>query len=141
MRKEKIVLSFVATLIGLAVAGVVFYFYETSKSIQQSGLKTVSTKPPSPTEAPSVFLTIDRPKDEEVVNQKIVTVSGKTTNSAVVAILTEGAERIVTPAANGDFSTTLPLNNGHNIIAIIAFARNAELVKLTKVVTYSTEEF
>lgn len=142
MGKEKAILSFIAVLIGLLVAGIAFYFYENSKAIPQSEeIKTVVTVSPSPTPKPSVFLTISKPTDEEVVQKRIITVSGKTTSDATVIVLTENAEQIITPTSNGDFSTTITIENGQNIIEITAIGPNREMVKAIRTVTFSTEEF
>jgi len=142
MGKEKVLLSFIAVLVGLLVAGVAFYFYENSKAIPpKDDIKTVATISPSPTPKPSVFLTIYKPTDEEVVQKKIITISGKTTNDATVIVLTENAEQIITPASNGDFSTTITIENGQNIIEITAIASNREMIKSIRTVTFSTEEF
>lgn len=141
MKKEKIIMSFTATLIGLLVAGIGFYLYESSNKVAPKATKTISVAPPLPTPKPVIFLSVDSPKDEEVVTQKVVTISGKTTPDAIVSIISKYHQDIITPSQNGDFSTTLNINDGQNIIEITAFAPNGESVKLTKIVTFSTEEF
>lgn len=139
---EKALLSFIAVLVGLLSAGVAFYFYENSKAIApKEEIKTVATISPSPTPKPSIFLTISKPADEEVVQKKIITISGKTTSGAIVIVLTENAENLLTPTSNGDFSTTITIENGQNIIEITAIAPNREMVKAIRTVTFSTEEF
>ena len=141
MKKEKVVLSFIATLIGLLVAGVAFYFYESSKTIPKSLVKTIAIVSESPTPKPSIFLTVDEPKDEDVVSKKVITLTGKTIPDAVVSIISEDYQDIITPAGNGDFSTTINITDGQNLIEITAIAPNGESAKLTKTVTFSTEEF
>jgi hypothetical protein len=141
MKTEKVLLSFIAVFVGLLVAGIAFYLYENTKTIPPSKIKTVSVVPPSPTLKPSIFLELDRPKDEEVVGKKIITISGQTTSSATIVVLTENAEQILTPASNGNFSTTINIENGQNLIEITAIAPNGEKVKITRTVTFSTEEF
>ena len=142
MGKEKALLSFIAVLVGLMSAGIAFYFYENSKAIPSTQeVKTILAVSPSPTSKPSIFLTISKPSDEEVVQKKIITISGKTTNDATVIVLTENAEQIITPTSNGDFSTTITIENGQNIIEITAIGPNREMVKAIRTVTFSTEEF
>lgn len=141
MKKEKVILSFIATLIGLAAAGVAFYFYESAKVIPPSAIKKISITTPSPTPKPSIFLTLDSPKDEEVVSKKTITISGKTIPDAVVFIITQNSQDAITPALNGDFSTTLNIEDGQNLIEIAAISANGEDVKVTRTVTFSTEEF
>jgi len=139
MKKEKVILSFIATLIGLMVAGGAFYFYESSKVPPK--IKTISIISPTPTPKPSIFLSLDRPKDEEVVSKKVITISGKTIPDSIVSIITENSQDIITPALNGDFSTTINVDDSQNLIEITAIAPNGESAKALRTVTFSTEEF
>lgn len=145
MKKEKIVLSFLAVLFGLLVAGGAFYLYQSTKVIPPSETKTISITPPSQvTKAPqnsSIFLAVDTPKDEEVIDRKTITISGKTIPEASIAIITASTDQVVTPARNGNFSTTAVLENGVNYIEILAIAPNGEEAKVTRTVTFSTEDF
>lgn len=141
MKAEKVILSFIAVLIGLLVAGAAFYFYESSKTVPSSTVKTISIASPSPTPKPSIFLNLDSPKDEEVVNKKVITISGKTIPKAIVSIITENSQDVITPALNGSFSTTLTIGDGQNFIEVTAISPNGEDVKVMRTVTFSTEEF
>jgi len=141
MKTEKLILSFIATLFGLLVAGVTFYLFQATKTITPSNTKTISFASPSPTPLPSIFLTVDRPKDEEVVTSKILIVSGRSTGNAVVIVMTDSFEDVITPSANGDFSTSVSINDGQNIVEITAIAPNGESTTIKKTVTYSQEEF
>ena len=96
---------------------------------------------PSPTPKPSIFLSLDRPKDEEVVSKKVVTLSGKTIPDAIISIILENSQDMITPALNGDFSTTVTLEDGQNLIEITAISQNGESTKALRTVTFSTEEF
>lgn len=141
MKTEKLILSFIATIFGLLVAGIVFYIFQATKTITPGNTKTISFTSPTPTPVPSVFLTVDRPKDEEVVNSKILVVSGKTTSNAVVIVITDSSEDVITPSLSGDFSTTVNLSEDQNVLEIIAIAPNGESIRIKKTVTYSQEEF
>ncbi|HSX40283.1 MAG TPA: hypothetical protein VLF68_01580 [Candidatus Saccharimonadales bacterium] len=140
MKKEKVVLSFVAVLAGLLVAAVAFYFYQRTKILPKN--QTISlTITPTPRPANALFLNIDNPKDEDVVSKKVVTVSGKTFPDATIAIITDTDQQVVTPTASGDFSTTVTIEDGANIIEVTAIAPTGEEIKQLKTVTYSTENF
>lgn len=141
MKKEKLILSFIATLLGLLVAGIAFYLFQAAKTVPNTATKTISFASPTSTPAPSISLTLDRPKDEEVVNSKILVVSGRTKSSAVVIIITDSSNEVVTPSANGDFSTTVNLDDGQNILEVISIAPNGESIASKKTITYSQEEF
>jgi hypothetical protein len=141
MKKEKLILSFVAIFFGLLVAGIAFYLFQTTKTIPNSNSKTISLISPSPTIPPSISLTLDQPKDEAVVDSKVLVVSGKTQSNAVVVITTDSSEDVVTPSENGGFSTTVNLDNGQNMLEVTSIAPNGESVTIKKTVTYSQEEF
>lgn len=141
MKTEKIVLSFIATLFGLLVAGIAFYFFQATKTVMPSDTKVISFTSPTLTPLPSIFLTLDRPKDEEVVTSKIMIISGKTSSSAVVVVMTDSREDVITPTSNGDFSTTVSIDDGQNIVEVTAIAPNGESTTVKKTVTYSQEEF
>jgi hypothetical protein len=140
MKNEKLILSIAAILFGLVVAGIAFFIFQTTKTVP-ANTKIVSIVSPSPTPLPSISLTLDRPKDEEVVNDKVLTVSGKTQSNAVVVVLTDSSEDVVSPSADGAFSTTVNLSDGQNMLEVSSIAPNGESVIIKKTVTYSQEEF
>ncbi len=141
MSKEKVVLSFIAVVVGILVTGVAFYLYQATKTIPASKIKTIKIFSPSPTPKPSIFLTIKTPEDEKVVSKKVVTVSGTTAKDATVVVLSPIDEDVIKPTSSGDFSTTINIDNGQNNIEITAISANGEETKITKTVTFSTEEF
>lgn len=141
MKKEKLILSFIATLLGLLAAGVAFYLFQAAKTVPSTTIKTTSFASPTPTPPPSISLTLDRPKDEEVVSSKVLVVSGKTASNAVVIVVTDSLDDVITPSSSGNFSTTINLDEGQNILDVISIAPNGESVRSTKTITYSQEEF
>jgi len=141
MKKEKIILSFTALLIGVAVAVASFYFYQTTRKVKSSEIKTIKINDTSPTPSSGLFLTIDTPQDEEVVSERTIKISGKTTPDASIVILTQESEEAAVPAKDGSFTTVINLSQDENIIEINAVGANGEIVKVKRVVLYSTESF
>lgn len=141
MKKEKIILSLIAALIGIVLAIGAFFIYQSTKKVNDSDIKKITIENPSPTPSSSVFVTIERPKDEEVVDDRIITISGKTVPDAKIVVLTESNEEAGVAANNGNFSTEITLDDGENIIEVSAIARNGEIAKAKLTVTYSTESF
>jgi len=141
MKKEKLILSLFAVLFGLLVAGSIFYFFQITKTSSNANTKTISFVSPSPTSTPAITLTLDAPKDEEVVGSKVLTVSGKTQSNAVVIVVTDSSEDVVTPLTNGTFTTTINLDNGQNTLEVFSIAPNGESISSKRTVTYSQEEF
>lgn len=141
MKTEKVILSFIAVLIGLLVAGVAFYLYQTTKVVDTPMPKKTATISPTPLPEDSLFLTIDKPGNEEVFERKSVTISGKTSPNATVIVSTSLTDEVLTASKNGSFTATTDIEDGQNVLEIIAIAPNGESMKETRVVTFSTEKF
>ena len=141
MKKEKIILSFIAALIGIVMAIAAFFLYQSTKKVDPSDIKKINIESPTPTPSSSVFITIEKPKDEEVTDERIITISGKTVPAAKIVILTESNEEAAVAASNGNFSTEITLDNGENLIEVSSIAKNGEIAKTKLTVTYSTETF
>ncbi|MEX2007337.1 MAG: hypothetical protein WD992_01050 [Candidatus Levyibacteriota bacterium] len=141
MKKERIVLAFIAGLIGLLVAGILFYIYESTKTVTTKAENNPVTTEAKKSTSLSVFLSISKPVDESVLGSKVVEVSGKTKPDATIIILTSLDEKVVAPTANGDFSTTVNIDDGQNLIEITAIAKDGQQQKILRTVTFSTEKF
>lgn len=141
MKTERIVLAFIAALIGLLVAGVLFFIYESTKNIPITKTESnpVATKQAEPKS--NIFLTVSKPVDESVVGSKVVEVTGKTKPDATIVILTPLDQKIVTPTSSGNFSTTVNIDSDQNIIEITAILKNGQQQKILRTVTFSTEKF
>lgn len=144
MKAEKVVLSFVAVLVGLIAAGIAFYLYQSTISIPTSKTKPIAIVP-SPTLAPlsdkNHLLQIDSPKDEAVFGKKLITVSGKTVSDAIITVSTEDSDEVVKPAGNGNFTLTQAIPDGTSIIQISAIFPDGTEKKVMRTVTFSTESF
>lgn len=141
MKKEKIVLAFIAAIIGLLVAGILFYIYESTKTVSLSKPQIANTTPKDLSSPSKIFLTISKPTDESVIETKVVQVSGKTKSDATVIVLTSLDEKVIAPSTDGNFATTVNIDNGQNLMEITAIAKTGEQIKVTRTVTFSTEKF
>ncbi len=141
MKQERVILSFIMVVIGLLVAGVAFYIYQGTKTIPVSKT-TVSVAAPTPTPiGASVYLNVNSPANESVVDNKTVTVSGKTTSDATIVIMTNSDQKVVKPSGQGDFSTTVIITSGANLIRVTAFGSDGQSETIQRTITYSTEDF
>lgn len=140
MKQERVILSFIMVVIGLLVAGVAFYFYQTTKVVNPNSTASAN---PTPTQTPksNMFLVINAPTNEEVVTNKTLVISGKTLPEATVVIVTNSDQLIVNPSSQGDFSTTITLENDQNLIRINALSSDGEITTVERTVTYSTNSF
>jgi hypothetical protein len=141
MKQERVILSFVMVLIGLLVAGALFYFYQSTKTVSPSTTTIVKNITPTPTPTAKVYLSLSQPSDEEVVNNKTLSINGKTNPNATVIIITNADQQIIQPSTQGDFSTTITLDNEQNLIEIRSILPTGETIVVHKTVTYSTEQF
>ena len=134
-------MSFIMVLIGLLVAGALFYFYQSTKKVSSSTTNIVNVITPTPTPKPTVYLSLNSPSDEEVVDNKTLSVGGKTNPDATIIIITASNQQVLQPSSQGDFSTTLTLDDGQNIIQIKSILPSGEITAAQRTVTYSTEDF
>ena len=141
MKQERVILSFVMVLIGLLVAGAAFYFYQSTKKVLPSKEISTNSVAPIPITNPTFYLTVNEPKDESISDKKTIKISGKTDPSATVVILTVSDQQIVQPSKQGDFSTTISIDNGTNYIKIQAITKTGEIQTIQRVVSYTTEDF
>lgn len=141
MKGEKIILLFFAVFIGLIVAGAAFYLYETSQTVSPATIRTIATISPSPTPGSSLLLSIDSPKDQSVVTNKIITVSGKTDPSATVIVSTATVDSVVSPSATGTFSLTITLPDSENQIRILSIDPSGAENEKTLTIGYQTQDF
>lgn len=141
MRKEKIILSIIAGTVGILVALGAFFFYQSTKTLRDSQIKKIVIDSPTPNPEKGLFLNITSPKDEEVVSNRTVKVSGKTVSNAKIVIIASSFEVAAVADRDGNFSTSVSLSENENILQIIAVSPDGENVKTERVVTYTTESF
>jgi len=141
MKQERVILSFIMVLIGLLVAGGLFYFYQSTKTVSPSTTGIVTRVTPIPTPKPKLYLSLNEPSDEQVANTKTLSISGKTNPDATLIIVTDSDQQIIQPSTQGDFSTTITLDDGQNLIEIRSILPTGETVVTQRTVTYSTEDF
>lgn len=140
MKKEKVVISFFAVLIGIIAAGIAFYFYQSTKTLSPQ-TRPVALTSPTPTPQAGIFLSVDTPLDESVTDKKTITITGKTEPDAIVVISIDSADEVITPTRTGGFSTTSTITDGTNRIEITAIAPNGEEATIVRTVSFSAEEF
>lgn len=144
MKAEKVIVSFVAVLIGLLAAGGAFYLYQATKALPSSQTKPLSiaqNPTPQPLSDKAHLFNLDNPKDEAVFNKKLITVSGKTVSGATITVSTEDNDQVVKPANNGDFTFTQTIPDGTSIMNFTAIFPDGTEKNIKRTVTFSTENF
>jgi hypothetical protein len=142
MSKEKVILSIVAALLGLSVAGGAFYIYQMTRTIDEpKERETTSLIQPSPSPQSTDYLIVDNPKDEEVVDGRQITVSGKTLPGSTIIVSSDVADEVLKAADNGNFTTTHTIGEGVTVIRITAVFPSGEEQSITRTVSFTTEDF
>ena len=144
MKAEKVILSFVAVLVGLVAAGIAFYLYQSTKVIpsDQSKPAEVTTQiSPSPVSGDNNTFTVDEPQNEAVFDKKVITVKGTTVKGTTIIVSTPDADQVVQPADNGDFTLTQTIPDDTSILEIRAIFPDGTEKTIDRTVTFSTEKF
>jgi len=79
-----------------------------------------ATTTPAPTATIALFLEITQPTDDAQVSTGSITVSGKTILGAVVSVSMNDEIEIVTVGQDGKFTVRVALEEGPNLIEVIA---------------------
>jgi hypothetical protein len=144
MRAEKVVLSFVAVLVGLIAAGAAFYLYQATRALPSSKTEPIeiaASPTPEPLSDKEHLFKVDNPKDEAVFDKRQVEVSGQTVRGATIIVSTEDGDEVVEPSDNGEFNLTITIPSGTSIMQITAIFSDGTEKRITRTVTFSTENF
>ncbi len=142
MKAEKIVLSFVAVLVGLIAAGGAFYLYQATKIVSGENNDPLEAINPSPAENNNDYLfIIDSPKDEEVFDKRSINIKGKTLPGTTIIASSDDIDEIVTPAENGNFTLTMSIPEGTSVLNFAAIFPDGNEKIIKKTVTFTTEDF
>ena len=144
MKAEKVVLSFVAVLVGLIAAGIAFYLYQATRTIPASQSKPITiiiTPTPAPLSDKEHLLKLDDPKNGSVYDKKLITVSGKTVTGTSLVVSTEESDQVVTPEGNGNFTLTTTIPDGTSVLSVKAIFPDGSEKTEALTVTFSTESF
>lgn len=137
MKKERIILAFVAIIAGAIVASSIFYFY------QQKDTKTgTSGETPTITIAnDKAILEIETPENESVTNEKTVDLKGKSIPKSIIVLTTNSEDFVLTADENGAFEKTIALADDDNIFSVTAYTDKGKSETKEITVTKNDEEF
>lgn len=110
---------------------------ETTTTITPT-LSTNTSATPKPTNSSLVKITA--PEDEWLADKDSTTVKGTAPANSTVTITYEDSEAIVVADASGNFSATIPLSGGYNLITATAFDTLGNSSSATITVTYTTSK-
>lgn len=138
MKKERIILAFVAICTGLIVASSLFYFYQqktTPLKTPQEASPAASLTPGKPT------LEIESPENESITDRKTTEIKGKSQPKAFIVITTNTDDFTLSASDDGSFNQKIALSDDENLITITAYTENGPSETKDLAITYTQEEF
>lgn len=115
------------------------------------GCKKTATPTPSPTPTPTLtptptptpttvalFLSVTSPQDQSVVNTASISVSGSTIPGAVVSVSVNDSIYIPSVDNTGHFAISVPLDEGPNLIEVVASDYYGNQKSVTISIVYTT---
>lgn len=151
MKKELLLAIIIGVSLGFSLTA--FFWARKEGKLPFSLPPRVAQTTPAPKEAsPSpqlattptqkaLFLEIEQPENEIVVDDELLTIKGKTIAYGTVIIIWEEGEDILVADENGQFSTEINLVGGENEIEISAYDDEGNQVSQVLTITYSTAKF
>lgn len=137
MRKELIIAIVIGLSLGLILT---FGIYTANQAIKQKKtVKTIEVVQATPSPLPPAALIIENPENNLVVTKTPLTINGKTSPKAVIAVYSEENESFGQADENGLFAISLPLSAGSNKIIVQSINQDnlTETQKLT--IVYTTQ--
>lgn len=141
--KEKILIIFVASILGLLITTIAFYIYQTTKSttadkkLENPIVKQENT--PSPQSAGSLI--IDEPKEDSVTDKRTVQIKGRAQPGSTIVVSSNTEDIAGQTADSGAFSFSIDIEAGVNKIITRAIQPDGSEIQDLRIVTFSTEEF
>jgi hypothetical protein len=131
------VLAVVAFLV-LAVVGVLIFYLQKSPEMRSSN-STVSSSPVT-SEPVSLTLNLSSPDDNLLVFDDNLLIQGKTSSKASVILSMDEEDSVTEPSPSGDFSATIKLRPGVNLLTVAVFDNNGASKSEERTVYYSEEK-
>lgn len=143
--KERIVITFIALVLGLLITTLAFYFYQSVKNSphpSQNTVKNTNSLPtPTPAQIIQTSLVVTDPQNEALVDKRTIQVKGKTDPKDSIIVSSNSEDVAVNPDPTGNFSVAITIDAGVNIITVRSISPNGIEKTDKRIVTYSTEDF
>lgn len=138
--KERIVIVFIAIALGLFVTTLIFFIYQQTKILPKETPKSLG-KIVTPAPENSILLNIDEPKDESITDRRTIQIKGKTNPENTIIASTNQEDVVANPTSDGQFSISITIDTGVNIILTRVITPNGEEKTDSRIISFSTEEF
>src|SRR3989344_3028716 len=141
--KERLVIIIIAIVAGLFITSAGFFIYQSTKKIDDNIIrkKTTVSITSTPQSQTKLFIKVIEPSDESLTTKRTLSIKGTTNPENIVIVSTNLEDVTGKPTTDGNFSLTVDISAGANVIVTRSIAPNGDSVEDKKTVTYSTEEF
>lgn len=140
--KERLVIIIIAIVAGLFITSAGFFIYQaTKKTVDSPGQNIGGNAAPTPMPENGLYVKIAEPADEFITNKRTLQIKGSTNPTNTIIVSTNQEDVTAKPTNDGQFSVTIEIDAGANIVITRAIAPNGDSVEDTRVITYSAEEF
>lgn len=140
--KERLVIIIIAIVAGLFITSAGFFIYQaTKKTADTPGQNIGGNAAPTPAPEDSLYVKISEPADELITNKRTLQIKGATNPTNTIVVSTNQEDITAKPTNDGQFSVTIEIDAGANIVITRAIAPNGDSVEDTRTITYSSEEF
>ena len=140
MKKELLISIIIGFGLGLIIT---FGIYTGRKALQEQVQilsPFVEDKDESDQKIASQSLSVISPIDQSISKEASINVTGVTSPSSFVMVLTEKGEKIIQSDVKGNFETQITLISGENEIEVHSFSDSGQDTSKTITVVYSTAE-
>lgn len=141
--KERLIIIIIAIIAGLFITSAGFLIYQSTKKNNDNIFpkKTAGTTTPTPVSQSKLFVKVIEPQDESLTTKRTLSIKGTTNPDNIVIVSTNLEDVTGKPTMDGNFSITVDISAGANVIITKSIAPNGDSVEDKKTITYSTEEF
>ncbi len=139
--KERFVIIIIAIVAGLFITSAGFFIYQATKKPADENISTNINASPTETPENSLYIKITEPADELITNKRTLQIKGSTNRNNTVIVSTNQEDVTGKPTNDGEFSITIEIDAGANIVTTRAISPSGDSVEDKRTITYSSEEF
>lgn len=140
--KERLIIIIVAIVSGLIITGAGFFIYQSTKKVNDAPANSNTSVTITPTENENkVFVRVAEPVDESLTNKRTLNLKGTTNPDNIIVVSTNLEDVQGKPSTEGNFSITVDIDAGANIVITKVIAPNGDSAQDIRTITYSTEDF
>ena len=137
MKKEVVLAIVIGFAIGLLIT---FGIYTARTALETAQETEPDSSLVTPEATSSAKLTIETPPPNALSDTDTITLKGRSSPEAIVTIITESGQQIITADKDGTFQTEIELIGGINEIQISAFTAEGDKSSTELTVVYSTAD-